>query len=276
MSSEYVISVSELDFEYEVINYSRQVPVVVDFWAGWCAPCRTLSPILERLAEEGQGAFRLAKVDVDDNPNLALRYNVRSLPTVKVFRDGEVVSEFVGALPEPRVREFLRALAHSQTDLVLEKAISLLAEQEYRLAEAAFRQFLTKVPNHSGATLGLIKCLVMTNRPVEAQQMIRSFPASKEYNSAELLRTLADALASLSSAPSYSDDPLQAAFQNAMRLVQRNNLPGAMDGLLDILRQDKNYRNGEVRRVLLGLFEILGEDHPQTRQYRGELASVLF
>ena len=144
MTSDFIRSVTEADFEYEVIAFSRQTPVLVDFWAEWCNPCRTLGPILERLTEEAQGAFRLAKVDVDANPNLAIRFSVRSIPAVKSFRDGQVVSEFVGAQPEPRLREFIRALAPSQTDLLLEKGVSYLDEQQWASAENLFRQFLAK------------------------------------------------------------------------------------------------------------------------------------
>ena len=107
MASGYIITVTEADFEYEVVAFSQQLPVVVDFWAEWCVPCKTLGPLLEKLADEAQGSFRLAKVDVDSSPNLALRYGVRSIPNVKAFRDGQVVAEFVGAQPEPRLREFV-------------------------------------------------------------------------------------------------------------------------------------------------------------------------
>src|SRR5512133_1248777 len=139
-TSEYIVEVNESDFEYEVVNFSRNTPVVVDFWAVWCGPCKMLTPILEKLAEEAKGAFRLAKANVDENPNLALRYGVRSIPAVKAFQNGQVVSEFTGAQPEPRVREFIRSLAPSQGDLAQEKAESLLDQHQWSSAERDFRQ----------------------------------------------------------------------------------------------------------------------------------------
>ncbi|MBM3502136.1 MAG: co-chaperone YbbN, partial [Armatimonadetes bacterium] len=111
--SEHIRDVDEGTFSAEVLLRSHEVPVVVDFWAAWCAPCRTLGPLLERLTVEAGGAFQLAKVDVDASPNLAVRYGVRGIPAVKGFRGGEVAAEFVGAQPEPLVRRFLQRLAPS-------------------------------------------------------------------------------------------------------------------------------------------------------------------
>ncbi|MFZ6030546.1 MAG: thioredoxin [Chloroflexota bacterium] len=272
--SDYIIEVSEASFEYDVIAYSRQTPVVVDFWAEWCGPCRSLGPLLERLAQEAQGAFRLAKVNVDDNPNLALRFSVRSIPAVKAFRDGRMVSEFVGAQPEERIREFLRAIAPNQNDLQLEKAQGLAEMQQWANAEAAFRQFLSKHPGYPPALLGLAKALLAQGKIAEGRKLLVNFPASKEYHEAEKLRPLAEAL-ERPPIPT-SENPLDAAYTRSLNLFTRGNLEASMDGLLDILRDDRNYRKGEPRKVMLGIFEILGENHPTTRVYRAELASVLF
>ena len=276
MTSDFIRSVTEADFEYEVIAFSHQTPVLVDFWAEWCSPCRSLGPILERMAEEARGAFRLAKVDVDANPNLAIRYGVRSIPAVKAFRDGQVVSEFVGALPEPKVREFIRALAPSQTDLMLEKAQSLLEERQWAQAEQLLNQFLAKNLDHPAAILGLLKAAVMQGKLMDATALLRDFPSSKEFAAAEAIRPLVEALIALQRSPAYSENPLEAAYLNALWLVLRGNLPAALDGLLDILRQDKHYRNDQVRKLILGIFEILGPNSPLTQQYRRELALVLF
>jgi putative thioredoxin len=276
MASDHIISVNETDFEFEVLEYSKQVPVVVDFWADWCGPCKVLGPILERLTQEAKGAFRLAKVDVDQNPNLALRYSVRSIPNVKAFKDGQLVAEFVGAQPEGKIREFLRALKPSEHDLVLEKAHGLLAENEWNAAEKLFREFLQKSPQNPAGLLGLARSLILQGFIEEPANILKNFPASKEYLSAEVLHPLAKALLASKAGWADSDDPLEAAYANALRLVKMGNFEAAMDGMLDILRQDKRYRDNEVRKVLLGIFELLGESNPLTRQYRNELASVLF
>jgi putative thioredoxin len=281
MASDFIVDVSEADFDFEVLAYSQQAPVVVDFWAEWCAPCRVLGPVLERVAQEANGGFRLARVNVDDNPNLALRFLVRSIPAVKAFKGGKMVAEFVGAQPEPKVREFLRALVPSQDDLTLEKAFSLLQMQQPKSAEKAFREVLEQTPDSTVARLGLVKSLLFQGRATECQGLLRNFPASREYSIAESVRPLADALVrlengNLTAGDMENENPLDAAYRNSMRLFQRGNIPATLDGLLDILRQDKRYREGEVRRVILGILELLGENHPLTRQYRNELASVLF
>ncbi len=276
MASDFIINVSEADFEYEVLAYSQQAPVVVDFWAEWCAPCRTLGPLLERLAQEGQGSFRLAKVNVDDNPNLALRYGVHGIPAVKAFRDGKMVAEFTGVQPEPRLREFLRALAPSKSDLALEKGHSLLAMRQSLQAETAFRAVIKEFPENPVAQLGLAKSLLLQGESQESSQILSRFPASREYAAAQTLLPLSLALSDLDQDRLKDDDPLDPAFNQALRLVKRGNIEAAMDGLLDILRENKHYADGRARLTLVALLELFGENNPVTRQYRAELASVLF
>ncbi|NLG74392.1 MAG: tetratricopeptide repeat protein [Chloroflexi bacterium] len=272
-----IIDVSEADFEYQVIAYSQQVPVVVDFWADWCVPCRVLGPILEKLAEEGEGSFRLAKVNVDENPNLARRFRVTGIPAVKAFRNGQVVAEFHGAQPEPRVREFLRLVVPSTADLNLEKGWSLLLAGQPEEAEEAFRQVLDEEPDRSPALLGLCKALLLQGEAEEALYTLENFPASREYSAAQNLLPLARAMIQVRhEAPEDFENFLDSAYHRAINLVMRGNLEAAMDGLLDILRQDKRYRKGEAHQVMLALLELLGEGHPSARQYRSELASVLF
>jgi len=275
--SEFIIDVSEADFEYQVLAYSQQTPVVVDFWAEWCKPCKVLGPLLERMAEEAQGEFRLAKVNVDENANLAIRYGVRSIPAVKAFRDGQMIAEFVGVQPEARLREFLSSIAPSESDLLVEKGSSQLSLLRSQQAEQTFRQALEMTPGNSAALLGLAKSLLQQGKGKESLPILAGFPTSREFKSASILLPLAQALDALErNLDDPSEDPLDAAFHQAMRLVKRGNLEAAMDGLLDILRENKHYRGERARQVMLGLLEILGNESETARQYRQELATVLF
>jgi putative thioredoxin len=275
--SEHILDVSEATFEREVLLRSHEVPVVVDFWASWCMPCKVLGPLLERMAIEGGGIFRLAKVDVDQNPNLALRFGVRGIPAVKGFRNGEVVAEFVGAQPEPVVRRFIQGLAPTEADQGLERARGLLATHHWPEAEAGFREVLEREETSGAAALGLVHSLLMQGKGSEALALLKQFPPSNEVVMVERLLPLAELLAGVEAdRAAGDDDPLEASLMQAGRLIARNNLPAAMDGLIDILRQDKRYKGGLPKNILLAIFALLGDEDPLTRQYRDELASVLF
>jgi putative thioredoxin len=277
MSSDHIIQVNENDFEYEVLSYSQNTPVVVYFWAEWCKPCKLLGPMLEALAYEANGAFRLAKLDVDNNPNLAVQYGVRSLPTVKAFSEGEVVSEFVGAQPNQRVRDFLSRLAPpSQTSLLEEKAGGYLSLRQWAKAEAAFREVLDQNPEHPAALLGLSKALLAQGEGREALYTLKAFPASSLYASAQRLLPLAEAVTAQADETLPAENDLDAAFAGAVRLASRGSFLPAMDGLLDILRQNRHYRGDKARQLFLAILEMLDSDDSDARQYRAELASVLF
>lgn len=277
MASDFIIDVTEADFEYEVLAFSQQVPVVVDFWAEWCGPCKTLGPMLERIAREAHGAFRLAKVNVDGSPNLALRYGIHSIPAVKAFRSGVMVAEFAGVQPEARIRDFLRSIAPSQIDLMLEKGHSMLNLQQPSQAEQAFREALAEVPENTSALLGLAKSRMLQGDSKESYAILRSFPPSREFSSAQLLLPLCEVMQDVRAGRlHHEDNPLDPAFERAIWLIVNGKFEAAMDGLLDILREDKNFRSGKARAVMVALLETLGEASPVTRQYRSELASVLF
>ncbi len=277
MTPDFIMDVSEVDFEYKVLTYSRNVPVVVDFWATWCRPCKVLSPLLEQLAVDAKGSFRLARVDVDQNPNLTMQYNIRSIPTLKAFSNGEVVADLVGAQPEPRLREFLtQIMPPSLKTLSLEKASNLLEGHQWQTAEGMYREFLEQDPDNPAALLGLVKTLLAQGQSGEALQILRNFPASRQYAQAELILPLAEALKALQQDTLPDETDLDAAFRNSIRLATRGNYPAALDGLLEIIKEDKRYRNGMARQVFLGILEILGEEDELSRQYRTELASLLF
>jgi putative thioredoxin len=274
---ENIISVTEADFEYEVIAYSANKPVVVDFWADWCRPCKQLTPLLEHLAQEADGAFRLAQVDVDANPNLALRCKVRTLPTVVVFNEGNLTADFVGLQPEPRVREFLaQIMPPSPANLLVEKGDSLLADHKLEESEKTFMEALDVDRQAAGAYLGLLKICLLRGNSEEAYQIYRNFPASREFNDAEQLLPLIRAMEDLKAKQLPAETDLDAAFENSIRLAARGNVFASLDGLYDILRQEKHYRRDRARQVALGLLSLGDQQGTQTLEYRKELTSILF
>lgn len=277
MATDHTINVNEINFEYEVIAFSKNVPVLVDFWAEWCQPCKSLSPILERLALEMKGQIRLAKVNIDENPNLAKLYSVRSIPTVKAFIDGQITSEFVGAQPETRIREFISKLTPpSPVDLEIEKGYGLIVEHQWQQAEDVLRNALSQKPESAQALLNLAKALLAQGKPIEAITSLDAIPPSRETQSVSLLRPFALQLNEFKENALPDDNPLDAVFRNSLRLASQAKFPLALDGLLDILREDKRYRNGKAKEVILGILELMGSEDPLTRDYRSELASALF
>ena len=277
MNSDNIISVTEADFEYEVIAYSQNTPVIVDFWADWCRPCKQLSPILEKLTEELQGSFRLAKVDVDTNPNLALRCKVRSLPTVVAFSSGNIVADFAGLQPEHRIRDFInQILPPNPANLMVEKGDSLLASEALAQAESAYQEALTVDKQSAGALLGLMKINLLHGNSTEAYRLLRVFPACREYNQAEKLLPLIRAMEDYQAGLLPHETDLDAAFETSIRLALRSNLYASLDGLLDILRQEKHFRKDRARLVTLALLELVDPLGEQTLQYRKELTTILF
>lgn len=275
MSSEHVINVNEADFHAMVLEHSIQQPVIVEFWAEWCIPCRGLDRTLQALAQEAAGAFRLAKLDVDSNQRLAKQLGVANVPTVKAYRNGQVVAEFAGLLPEAKLRDFVTALGPGVYDLEVGRAQHLLALNQWTEAEAAFRQVLQHNPDHPEALLGLAKCLLAQGDFGGALPILRNFPVSKLYSQAEQLIPLAQAMADHAHGE-LTEDELSPLFANSLRLAGRGQLEAALDGLLELLRQDKRYAQGAAHRSALGLLAVLGEQHPDTAAYRKELAGLLF
>ena len=276
MSAEYIFDVTEADFEQQVIERSMQLPVIVSFTAPWCAPCGVLNPMLERLVQDAEGALALARVDVDQNPRLVARFEVKTLPLVRAFVNRQVVAGFTGTPSEEQLRAFVQRLAPNQGNLQRERGLNLLRLGQWSEAEEALREVLANRPEDPAARLGLVKALLAQGRAEEALSWLRNFPASKEYTEAETLRPLAEALRDARLMPEDSDDPLEAVYRRALYLVTVGNLPAAMDGLLEVLRQNKRYRDGEAHRVALGVLALMNPDDPETRQYRQELAMALF
>jgi putative thioredoxin len=271
-----IMDVAENNFEKEVIEYSKQKPVVVDFWAPWCQPCRMLSPLLERLTDQGAGSFRLAKINVDENPALANLYGVQGIPAVKGFRDGQVVGEFVGAQPEAQVRKFLTNLVPSPAENALREIESLLAVHRWEEAERAAHAILSSEPQSGAAALLLVRAYLSQGKGEQALEVLDGFPPAQALAAAERLRPLAEFLAEPHSSQDDPINEMEAGYLQSARLAGRGNFPAALDGLLGLLRLEKHYRADSARKVFLAILELMGDTDPLTREYRNELASILF
>jgi putative thioredoxin len=275
MKPDFIVDVSEETFEMEVLAFSSKVPVVMDLWAPWSIPCRVQSPLLAKLAAEAQGAFRLAKVNVEEQPKLAEKLKVKSVPTVKAFMDGRMVADYTGLLTEENLRAFIGRILPEEGGLLLEKGHNLLLLGKYTEAEEALKSFLQTHPQDPAGLLALARAFLFQGNAVQAEELISHFPPSQYFKTAKTLEPLVKAyLAAERTAPSGL--PEEAIFRNALKLAKRGNIPAALDGLLDLLRKDKHSRNGEVRDVFLALLTVLSEQNPLLRQYRADLANILF
>ncbi|MFL5807229.1 MAG: tetratricopeptide repeat protein [Roseiflexaceae bacterium] len=272
-----VIEVDERSFKDAVIERSRTTPVVVDFWAPWCGPCRVLGPTLERLAAESGGAFVLAKINVDDNPRLAQMFRVQGIPAVKAFRDGRVVDEFAGALPEPQVRAWLKRFMPAPSDDLVEAAAAMEARSPAEAA-ARYRVALGSDPDNTTALFGLGRLLVMQGEP-EGVETLRQIPVGDpSYARAQAWLTLADffAEADATAQAATTPDDLEARYRLAAGLARDRDYAAAIDHLLAIVERDRKFRDDGARKTLLALFDALGGDDPLAIQGRRRLANLLF
>ena len=285
-----ILETDELNFATDVLERSKTVPVVVDFWAPWCGPCRMLGPVLERLAQQDAGAWILAKVNTDENPRLSMQYQIQGIPAVKAFRDGQVVAEFVGAQPETMVRTFLQKLVPSKADAVVKQAAALEAASDLPAAEAGYREALGHEPMHAGARLGLGRTLLAADRFDEALDALGAVLAAAprgrpEWVEAERLAAQArfrrDAALSgdeIAARHRLTADPndLDARITLATALAAKGSYREALEGLLAVLERDRGAARERAREAMLGIFTALGDEHELTQEYRPRLAAALW
>jgi putative thioredoxin len=233
----------------------------VDLWAAWCGPCKTLGPTLEKVAGEREGAFLLAKVDVDANPYTAQQFGVQSIPTVIAFRDGQPVDGFIGAVPEPMVNEFVDRILPSEADLVAQEALEEERSGDLTDAERRYREAIDSDGNNRSARLGLGRILADRGDLDEARQVL--MPLLPDAEAERLLASV-----EISSWVTLSEP---GTLSSAKRLAAQKKWREALDGMLGAIGDDP-----EARQAMLEVFSVLGEDDPLVAEYRRKLANALF
>jgi putative thioredoxin len=284
-NSPWIVNVAEADFEREVIDRSRERPVVVDFWAPWCGPCRALGPMLEKLAQERNGDFLLAKINTDEAQNLAVAFQIEAIPAVKGFRDGKLILEFTGVLPEPQLREFVDRLCPTEADRLAVKAAALETSQPAE-AEALYRRALDLDGKQQSALVGLARLLLAQGDESHAMELLeRVVPGGELASEVDRLRGLAD-LRGL--ARGFGDesaarrrvvaepDNAEAHYELGCILAAAGRYQDALAELLDAARHDAQLARSKVREAMVLVFHVVGVRSELADEYRDKLARLLY
>jgi len=275
----HVKDIDQDAFGQEVLQRSHEVPVVVDFWAAWCGPCKVLGPALEKVTADYDGAFALVKVDVDQNQALAGQFAVQGIPTVIAFRDGNAVSRFTGALPESAIRDWVDQILPTELDKMVDQARDFTLEGDESAAEHLYRQALEQVPDHLEAGTGLAALLIARGEPGDALILLGKLPRSAEVERLEAAARVAGNsgvdLSDLEARLAVDAADTTARLELGRALAANGEYEAALDHLLTVVRAGDERRDA-ARQAMVDVFGVLGEGHPITATYRRLLANALF
>lgn len=264
------------DFQKDVLDASFTKPVLVDFWAEWCAPCRALGPVLESLAAKHSARWALVKVDTEAHQDVALRYDVRSIPNVKLFVDGEPVDEFTGALPVGVIEEWLAKRLPSPYAKILEAASALIKAGDTQTAEQQLSEVLAAEPQNQQALVMKAFCRLNTN-PEEAARWVDGIREDSDvYPEAEAIRTFGLLFNCVDGSRPLSDSSVKPIYLAAIKALGRQDYQTALDGFVEVLRIDREYDDGGARKACIAVFKLLGEDQPLVKEKRRDFASALY
>ena len=282
--SPYIVEVTRENYA-QVMEASFQVPVLVDFWASWCQPCQVLMPILAKLADEYEGRFLLGKLNTEEQQEIAAQFGIRSIPTVKLFRNGQPVDEFMGALPERSVREFLDRHVARESDTQVAQAHEQLLAGNTDAAIALLNEAHQADPDNPRIVIFLAQAQGAAGDLAAAEATLDSLPASERgkpevamlrghlFFESQVAGT--PAAAELEARLAVDPDDSEALYQLALQNVVRQDYDQGMEFLIDLMRRDRAFGDDAARQTLLKVFELLGND-PRVNQYRRRMASLLY
>jgi putative thioredoxin len=280
----HIVEATAQNFTSEVLERSAEVPVLVDFWADWCNPCKMLTPVLAQLAEELSGSIVLATVNTEEQQELAMQHGIRSLPTVKLFRNGAVVDEFMGALPEAQVRAFLNPHLERRSDSLLAEAQAQAASGALDAAVAQAAAAHAEDPDNHRVTIGYAQVLLTAGRPDDARDLVKQLPAGEQESEAgkRLAAILSFAEVAVDAAPlaeldhtlASEPDNSDARYAAAAHEVLNGNYEQAMLHLFEIFQRDRQYADDAARKGLIAVFELAG-DSASVTDYRRRMFAML-
>lgn len=284
MAGPDTLDFTDASFESDVLNSDQ--PVLVDFWAEWCGPCRALTPILEKLADEFQGRFLVVKVDTDREQEVASQFGIRSLPTVKLFKDGVVVDEFMGVQPESRVRALLERFVSRESDDARAQAQSLREKGQLTQARSLLEEAHAADPGNQRVIPDLANVLIDLGELDQAKKLLDSVSDSVKSDDEMRIAMVRLAFAQVVATSPPADELSQAIeieprdCESRYRLgalhVGRGEYEAALEQFIEILRMDRAFRDDAGRKGLLSVFELLGDDHPLVGRYRARMSSLLY
>jgi putative thioredoxin len=285
MNQAISFEVTEQNFASQVIEASHQQPVLVDFWATWCGPCQSLMPILENLAQSYQGKFLLAKVEIDSQQGLASQFGVRSVPTVKLVKNGQIVDEFTGALPESQIRTFLDKHIENESTQLMQQALMLYQQGDTETALAQMGQVLQAHPDNQNNKIMYASILLREQHIDEARKWLESLPEdAKDNPQVQAMQAQLEFIHIVENAPDMAtlqqqvaDDPdnSEARYQLSAHAILQGQFETAFEQLLEVVKRDRQYQDDAGRKALLKLFGLLGDQHELVSSYRRKLAMAL-
>ena len=280
-----VVEATAENFDSLVLARSHEAPVLVDFWAEWCGPCKMLMPVLDKLVQDYQGKFVLAKVDTEQQQQLAAEHGIRSIPTLKMFKDGKPVEELHGALPEPALRELIERYIVRESDQLRSRAREAAAAGALDQALALLDQAEAMEPDNYDIPVDRLRLLIQNGRLEDARAVVQKLPLNitETGDVSALISELEFAEAAAAAAPAdelerrLAGNPAdsEARFGLAARLVLRQDYEGALEQLLQLLQRDRKYGNDAGRRGMIAVFNLLGDDHGLVSQYRRRMFNAL-
>ena len=283
--SPHIIEITQENFQEIIIQGSTSRPVLVDFWADWCAPCRSLMPLLAKLADEYQGKFLLAKLNTEEQRELAARFGIRSLPTVKLFRNGQPIDEFMGALPESEVRAFLERHIPREVDLLLNQADELLLQGDAVVAGQLFERANLMEPNYPRVRIAYARYKATLGELAEAEKLLLELPLDEQLKPdvvSMLARIHFDRIAQESPPvealqQSLQQDPgnSEALYQLAAHRIMESNHAEALELLFTLMQKDRQYGDDAGRKGMLQVFEMLGNEGDLVKRYRNRMFNIL-